>query len=167
MARCNDCNKFVSYDAEIEPEEEESLSVSGDKDGYAVEGSFRRVLGCAECGAELRAATIELSEDVDLIEPPEPSKGGEESEDEGEDKKPISEEDAENPLFCKKSRDGSHDFEVEDYDVEPTVRAEGRGRGMRTFYGVKVVARLCCSKCGATAEVTLSGSEQASNFEEC
>lgn len=59
--RCPDCNKFVGYDAEEEPE----VEIEVDENGL-VTGSVRIVNKCAECGTELKEATLEL--EVDLSE---------------------------------------------------------------------------------------------------
>lgn len=59
MARCPDCNKFVSYDTDQEPE----VDVDIDEDGQ-VTGTVRIFDACAECGTELRETTIDISEDM-------------------------------------------------------------------------------------------------------
>jgi DnaJ-class molecular chaperone len=64
--RCPQCNKFVSFDTDAEPEEE-----STDVDGTDFTATYRRVLMCAECGDELKEASIELTHDFDdAIEEP-------------------------------------------------------------------------------------------------
>lgn len=60
--RCPSCNKFVSFDAESDPE------IDGedvDKEGN-VTASVRIVNNCADCGEELKEATFDL--EVDLTE---------------------------------------------------------------------------------------------------
>jgi hypothetical protein len=59
MARCPDCNKFVSYDTDQEPE----VDVDIDEDGQ-VTGSIRIFDACSECGTELRETTLDISEDM-------------------------------------------------------------------------------------------------------
>jgi len=57
--RCNDCNKFVSYDTETDPE----IGLDVSSDGH-VTGSVRIVNTCQECGSELKEANLDV--DVDL-----------------------------------------------------------------------------------------------------
>ena len=54
MARCPDCNKFVSYEEEA-PEVELEVDAEG-----MVTGTVRIVNACGECGTELREATFEV-----------------------------------------------------------------------------------------------------------
>lgn len=72
MARCNECNKFVSYDDTVEPE------VNVDMDDTTITGIVRIVLTCAECGTELRQAAFDI--DLDLGEFGETHDGSEEHE---------------------------------------------------------------------------------------
>lgn len=57
--RCPDCNKFVSFD-EADPEVDE-LEI--DDDGQ-ITCSVRITNTCAECGTELKEATLELEDEV-------------------------------------------------------------------------------------------------------
>ena len=57
--RCSDCNKFVSFDTEQEPE----IDISVDDDGV-VNGTVRIVNTCAECGTELKEGTFDLEVDL-------------------------------------------------------------------------------------------------------
>ena len=43
--RCPDCNKFVAFDTDVDPE----VSVSVENDG-SITGNVRIVNNCAECG---------------------------------------------------------------------------------------------------------------------
>lgn len=63
MARCPDCNKFVSFE-EVEPEVN-SLEV--DSSGY-VTAEIRIVNECADCSTELREANLDLSANADFEE---------------------------------------------------------------------------------------------------
>lgn len=69
--RCPSCNKFVSFDTEVEPEEN-SLEV--DAEGN-VEASYRRVLTCQECGEELKECEFELSHAIEASECSSPEAG--------------------------------------------------------------------------------------------
>jgi len=58
--RCPDCNKFVSFDADTEPEvSDEEVSEEG-----LVTASVRIVNACAECGTELTEASFDLEIDL-------------------------------------------------------------------------------------------------------
>ena len=63
--RCPDCQTFVSYDLDYDPEDEglevevEVIEDSGELD-VTVSGSVRRVLPCAECGTELKEASFDV-----------------------------------------------------------------------------------------------------------
>jgi hypothetical protein len=61
MARCADCNKFVSYDDSGEPE------VDVEVDEVAITGTVRIALMCAECGTELRESTFDIDENIEGI----------------------------------------------------------------------------------------------------
>jgi hypothetical protein len=58
--RCPDCNKFVSFDAETEPE----IDVDFDEMTRTINGSVRIVNNCAECSTELKETTFDV--DIDL-----------------------------------------------------------------------------------------------------
>lgn len=141
--RCPDCNKFVGND-EQEPEVE-SVEVEADDAEAAtnatVTASVRIVNACADCGTELTEATLDLEAEVPLTPehhrcPPE-AKGGE----------------------------PSLDLEAEETSNERTSRTEGKGRGLRTFYGAKVEATVKC-RCGKIeTTVTLEDDVQASGMD--
>lgn len=63
-----------------------------------------------------------------------------------------------------------HTLEAEEGDSEATERSEGRGRGLRSFYGVELQVNV---KCGCKAEeadetsITLADEMQASAMDEC
>lgn len=56
--RCPDCNKFVSFDSDVEPE------IDVDVSGTEVVGSVRIVNNCGECGTELKEASFDISEEI-------------------------------------------------------------------------------------------------------
>jgi len=68
MARCNSCNKFVSYDSEQEPD----VRVDVDETGY-VDGSVTISNACAECGQEM--TSCEFSVEADFSEDTKEHKG--------------------------------------------------------------------------------------------
>ncbi len=61
MPRCPDCNKFVSV--EMSDPELDDLEV--DPEGN-ITGTVRLIQTCADCGAELAEANIEVSESVEF-----------------------------------------------------------------------------------------------------
>jgi hypothetical protein len=153
--RCPDCNKFVSFDTEVEPEEENEPEI----DGSTFRASYRRVLQCGECGTDLKSATIELEVDVEITGAP-------------NDKEPEG---------CKRPDDADPDDETPehewsfDLDVQPTERTQTKDRHgkaiklsryMRRFYGVSVTGAASCMKCDAEAKIEVEDDQQASGFDE-
>lgn len=102
---------------EQEPEVE-SLEI--DADGM-VTASVRVVNACAECGTELTEATLEMEEDHRGDVETHECSGG------------LSKEDRE--------------LSVEEISADRDSKTEGRGRGLRTFYGATVDYNINCS-CG-------------------
>ena len=140
--RCPDCNKFVSFDTDNDPEVDSVDYQSGE-----VTASVRIVNVCAECGTEMKEATLELSEDVsDVVD--EHVRACHELNAEGED---IS----------------GHEITADEGSAERTMRTEGSGRYTKTFYGVTLDVTLTCD-CGKwTHDVQLSDDVQASSMDEC
>lgn len=135
MARCPDCNKFVSTDSEQDPE----VSIDVDENGE-VTGSIQIANACAECGTEMHTADFDVCVDPNDIT-------------RSEDEKSLAAFLAE----CKQKKetgalpldeDDDIELEVDEGDTERTSRTEGNGRGTRTFYGARV---------GFTVKVTFRG----------
>jgi len=61
--------------------------------------------------------------------------------------------------------DGQHEVTLDGESAENTDRFEGKGRGMRHYYGAEVSGTLRCS-CGAEGELSVTVEEQASGFEQ-
>lgn len=61
--RCPDCNKFVSFDSDADPE----VDVRVEDDG-SVSGSVRITNNCQECGQELTEANLDIDDAVDADE---------------------------------------------------------------------------------------------------
>jgi hypothetical protein len=59
MPRCPDCNKFVSLDAEVDPE----INVTVDDEGV-ITGDVRIANACGECGTELLESTFSVEVDL-------------------------------------------------------------------------------------------------------
>lgn len=60
--RCPDCNKFVSMDSDVDPEAEDPEIDAASNSATA---SVRIVNACADCGTELKDATLELEFTLD------------------------------------------------------------------------------------------------------
>lgn len=60
--------------------------------------------------------------------------------------------------------DSTHDIEVE-AEAETTERSEGKGRGLKTYFGVSAKFKITCS-CGAMAEVSGTDEIRASSMDE-
>ena len=58
--RCPDCNKFVSFDTDSDPESDINVDDVGN-----VDGSCRIVNTCQDCGTELKEATLEIEASVE------------------------------------------------------------------------------------------------------
>lgn len=145
--RCPDCNKFVSFD---EPQVEED---SIDVDGVEVTGSVRVVLPCAECGTELKEATL----DFELL---------------------IEHECADDSTVLDDwvGDDDELEYEIvsEDYtgcdryqDTDSKGKKITNSRYMKHFYGAEVSITVKCLRCGEEIELTETVDEQASCFDEC
>ncbi len=61
--RCPGCNKFVAYE-EVDPEVDLSFDWSGDTP--TIGGSVRIVNACEDCGEELKEATFDVDETVEI-----------------------------------------------------------------------------------------------------
>ncbi len=143
--RCPDCNKFVPYNTDEEPEEQDEPQV----DGGMFSVDVRRFLTCGECGQELKETIITLETPLKWTR----DGGNEEGHAEG----------------CEES---SYDFEIAYEATEDAQRTDRRGkpitnpRYMRTLYGVHATGTVTCEDCGAEAEIDVEESEAASAFDE-
>lgn len=134
--RCPDCNKFVSFDTETEPEEER-CEVDEDR----VTAEVRIVNTCAECGAELKEARFSFDEEIEDIEHKNSCK-----------KKELS-ADAEWERTERTQNKDRHGKPIKS------------SRYMKHFYGVEGTVTVTC-ECGASTEVKLSDEIQASGMDE-
>lgn len=138
--RCPDCNKFASFDTEVDPE-----FVSESAEGTEVTVEVRRVLSCADCGTELKEYTFELSEDF----------SGQVEVEEGEEE-----------CDHEWSIDVSVSPTVNVVDKDKNGRQIKNARYMKTMYGVEVTCDLECDKCKNEVRVEFNDEAQASSFEE-
>jgi len=176
MARCPDCNKFVSYDdgdVDVQSEDVESGEVRVE---------VRIVKTCAECGTELKEANFDLESDFTdgvakhLAERKEALADA------------ITDAQRKAQLACtacagkpsehctcqtaarEAVEDAHEECELEaEVEAEMSSRTEGKGRGLKTFYGYHATVTLKCS-CGGI-EAHRGGNEhdddmQASQMDE-
>jgi endogenous inhibitor of DNA gyrase (YacG/DUF329 family) len=135
MARCPDCNKFVPVESG-EPEVQSVSVEDSQRDGGKETGNVNaEVRLTVVCGE----CSTELSEAV-LTE--------------------FAQFELEH-----KSQDCSGELEAEEGDVEATDDYEGKGRGMKHFYGATLSVRVYCPECEAEVEVEVDFREQASSFD--
>ena len=141
--RCTSCNKFVPYDAEVEPEEQDAPTA----EGGTFTASYRRVLNCEECGEELKEATIEFDYDFSGDEPEVKGKSSEEG------------HEHEWEVSC----------DVQPTTGSQTTDRRGRKitnpRYMKTLYGVCLDVTLTC-ECGQKMKFDLEESCSASSMDE-
>jgi hypothetical protein len=160
--RCPDCQKFVSFDTDKEPED---LDLNVTDDG-TVSGSVRIVNGCGECGQDLTEATLDV--EIDLSG---------EIEEHREEAKTTHEA----TQALKEDADERESFDESEHDVlsissSEAVRSDRRqtkdrtgriiksARYQRQYYGAEVTVTVEC-KCGETFERTEVFESQASGME--
>jgi hypothetical protein len=188
--RCPSCSKFVSYDTDVDPEEQGDAEL----DGTGLSASYRRVLCCAECGDELKEATIEVTADLDFPDgvDPEQCPG---SEDDQAEREPGTEvpkashdweievdatsttntiggewatakKDSVREQAARVKRDGK---EIMTKEIKPgdSVWKPFPPRYQKTFYGVALSGKATCRTCGAEVEFDgVEGDELASAFDD-
>ena len=128
MARCSSCNKFVSMEMSDPEVDLNDIEIDYNDDGTGtgtISGTVRIVRACAECGDELRDATLELMHGFKL--PPK-----------GEAIKVDGKE--------FEAGEAEHEFEVEEGDVNPID-----GNGRRARFGAEVCFMVKCT-CGCEFE---------------
>lgn len=135
--RCPDCNKFVSFDSDVEPEVND-LEVN--EDGF-VSCNVRIVNACGDCGTELKEASFDMESEIEI----------------GEHKGEEHELTVENTGAERTSRSGF---------FQKGKFVSGFGRYAKTFYGAAVDFTVTCS-CGKldvsgqmTEEVQASGMDE-------
>lgn len=113
--RCPDCCKFVGLEME-DPEVTSELNI--DEDGF-ITGEVRIARSCAECGAELKEATFQVDEQVDL----------------------TAERAARHSQQVADGRE--HELQIEHSDPQP-VEERGSGRA-RSYFGASLDYVVTCS----------------------
>lgn len=156
MARCPDCNKFVSVEQADPESNDPSIEVTGvvdkpeplselDKlhnlikpkpqgkvEEFTLIDEIHLLLLCAECDTELSEATIDVEEELE---------------------------------FTHSSTDCTGDIELDDPVVESSDRYEGKGRYAKHFYGADIEYSVSCPKCGVIQTHNVHVEEQASYFD--
>lgn len=136
--RCPDCNKFVSYD-EADPEVND-LEISDDG---TVTAEVRIVNTCGGCGQDLKEATLDFSEEVDVS-----AHSGE-----GHD---LSVEES----SCERTQRSGY--------FKKGVFVPAGGRYAKTFYGASLSYTVTCSCSeGFKIEGVLEDDVQASGMDDC
>jgi len=147
--RCPDCNKFVPFDDTTDPEVNLDITqpTSPDDNTAGISGDVRIVLTCAECGTELKEATLEVDVEVEIpLRPPDGTEWVKDSE-----------------------------WELDSDSAENDQRTEGKGRGTKTFYGATLSGHLIRTYTGpdvigqfdkVAVPFEWSDSVQASNMDE-
>lgn len=162
--RCQSCSKFVSFDAEQEPDD---VEVEVDATTGDLSGSCRITNTCADCGTELTSAELELELTPDLTE----TKGR------GKQRKTVvlsrGSQSSYEAWRAEVDPDaaGAWKFEVEVEGAERAERSEGSGRYSKRFYGAEVTVMVTATKVkGGDVETwsgPLYGEVQASGMDEC
>lgn len=123
--RCPDCSRFVVFE-EQDPEVTNIDFIEG-----SINGEVRLALNCAECGTELKETLFNF--DADVLNELE-----------------THNEECHTELVTIKDKVKNIDldnFEID--DPEPTFfsRTEGKGRGLKTFYGYQMTVEVRCTEC--------------------
>lgn len=142
MARCPDCNKFVGYDTDQEPEIEDVQVFDGE-----VQGNVRVVLACSECGTELKESYQEFAESFDH---------------ECDELDKTLDDDVE----WFEVEDSSATFYERYEDKTKTGKPIKNPRYMKKYYGAEISVSIKCNKCGDTFDHGITTEEQASYFDE-
>lgn len=133
------CPDCMKFVAYGEPEIDGDASV----EGTTVTAMAEVALTCGDCGTTLKTASIEGAEELET-------------------------ETCEPESARMKEGGADHAWTVADSSFDAADRTEGKGRGMRTFYGFTATIKLSCEHegCEAAKEIEITADEQASSFEE-
>jgi hypothetical protein len=152
MARCPDCNKFVSFE-----EEDPEVNLDVDEEG-TVTGDVTINNNCGECGTALRTANFDVENDVAVEAFAAHVRAAKEKA-----KKKAKE--------GEKPEEIEHTLEVENNGSERTQRQDGKpgtpSRYRRTFYGFSVAFEVKCSCGNFNYEGTIADDVQGSGMDEC
>jgi hypothetical protein len=179
--RCPDCNKFVSYDTDAEPEEEGEATI----EGSSFNATYTRTLPCSECGTDLKSASIDIegtvtiaAGDIELGDDPEVCPGdGDGSHDWDVTADASATTETQTGKWKQATRDSKRKRKARvsrgGKEIETTTVKKGDlvweawgYRYHRTSYGVEVEVNATCEHCKATASGTFSDSVAASGMDE-
>lgn len=143
--RCPECQKFVSFDTDLDPE----VTVDIDAGGM-VSGECRIVNVCAECGTELKSADFEIDHDFsDVL-----------------DAHTKAHPDNTHEFSVEESSTRTERTQTEGRNGKPLT---GPARYRKHYYGAEVALTVSCA-CGeevADGDATWTDEVQASGMEEC
>jgi hypothetical protein len=144
--RCPDCNKFASYD-EADPEVND---IDVDADGQ-VTAEIRITNNCADCGTELKEATLNIDHNL--------------GENDGDH---ASESAFEAGQTLEAHQGEGHELEAESTSESRDSYQGKGGRRAPTYYGAEIEFTVACScdKKKAVATGTLRAYEQAGSMDE-
>lgn len=158
--RCPSCEKFVSFETESEPEEENQ-----DITGTDFSTEYRRVLTCAECGDELKSHSIEFNHDLmdEMTGPNSISSKCNGSPKEAPkvplDAPPIgdnSEEPVKDEAELEDEANEEHEWEIEEAvaeaTTEPVMGKNKKPLKNTVSYGIKLHVICTCARCGESIE---------------
>lgn len=155
--RCPDCNKFASFDTEVDPEGELTIDEEG-----TITGEVERPLNCADCSTLLKSATFSVDQDLNEIV------DIKQNLDEILDIKPGE------TTYCTKAHDWDW-VNAGTPSISPTERYEDKDRHgkkikhtrfMKHMYGIEVTGEVSCKDCPAVGVYSFSDEEAASSFDE-
>lgn len=145
--RCNDCNKFVSFDSESDAE----INVTVDDEGV-ITGDVTFTNNCAECGTELKQGTLDIECDL-----------SQQIVDHRDEKKEAGEPVVDHDTLDVEDDGGQRFDEMQDTDRRG--KKIKNVRYMKHLYGVEIEFTVTC-KCGETFTQTWRDSLPGSAMEE-
>lgn len=134
--RCTDCNRYVTFDSDVEPEVDVEITYGDDGNVY-VQGNVRIANNCADCGSEMTEASFDVDETVHLIH------------EEGCERKEEDEPSFDDPEAER--------FDEYDPPGKPT-------RYSKHMYGASMTVEASCRSCGAKGSVEWRDSVQSSGM---
>lgn len=149
--RCADCNKFVPYDTEAEPEGDLEISEDGQ-----LTGEVTRTLPCGECGTELKSGAFDVDQDLNEIITP------------------VEGTEAEPGKVCAGHKH-TWDWPNSEITLEPTERLNDKDRKgnqiklrrfMTQMYGFQASGDVLCKDCGIKGEWAVGDEMSAGSFDE-
>lgn len=143
--RCNSCSKLCALETQ-EPEVDFDHEVT--EDGITVRATVRLARASECCGEEVKEANFDPEVSIRWDE-----MQGADNHFNTKTGEPLSDD---------------HELDIDEGDIEFTERSEGKGRGLKSFYGFNVnfVVRCACDTSKALFEGDFSDDMQASHFDE-